>query len=597
MTNRYLLKIAEESKTQPHQDRVLNRLGDHKGLIVAHSMGSGKTLTALKAIAQAQKDHPDKKVLAIVPAPLVSNMLDQAKEHGVELDHSRLTVTSYDKAVNNVESHMKDEHSLVVMDEAHKLRNKDTKRSAQLDQVLKKAHQTMFLTGTPIYNKPHDVAVLINKAVGSKVLPDSQKEFEDRYIGQRKVEPGFFAKNVLGVTAGSTPYLKNTTELKGILKKHMDVFNAQTENPVDFPTQEHRTIKVDMDKTQHHMYNYLEGDMPAPLRWKVRMGLPLDKKESANLNAFSSGVRQASNSIHPFMQNVPDDYATPKVKKMADNFVDRMKNTPNFKGMAYSNYLEAGLKPYQKELAKRGVKSEIFDGSLNQKQKDEMRDRYNRGETQSLLVSTSGAEGLNLKGTKMVQIMEPHFNKSKIDQVVARAIRYKSHEHLPEHERHVIVEHYHSTLPPSMTDKFTGGRSKAIDEYLHDMSEEKQHIQRGMMELVKAASEVSMNKYLVKIASMNKSADLIHLMQNPDLIHHALQAARTVSAPSMTGLHANHMVHSLGVGATMLASKRVAQLGKFGDLGKSPFLKKISTLSGATPKIEGTAGHIGNLAI
>ena len=180
MNNRYLLKIAAEAKTQPHQDRVLNRLGDHKGLIVAHSMGSGKTLTALKAIAQAQKDHPDKKVLAIVPAPLVSNMLDQAKEHGVELDHSRLTVTSYDKAVNNVESHMKDEHSLVVMDEAHKLRNKDTKRSAQLDQVLKKAHQTMFLTGTPIYNKPHDVAVLINKAVGSKVLPDSQKEFEER---------------------------------------------------------------------------------------------------------------------------------------------------------------------------------------------------------------------------------------------------------------------------------------------------------------------------------------------------------------------------------------------------------------------------------
>lgn len=45
----------------------------------------------------------------------------------------------------------------------------------------------------------------------------------------------------------------------------------------------------------------------------------------------------------------------------------------------------------------------------------------------------------------------------------------------------------------------------------------------------------------------------------------------------------------------MLASKRVAQLGKFGDLGKSPLLKKISTLSGVTPKIEGAVGHIGNL--
>ncbi len=494
--NRYLVKIAR-AVTQAHQERVLSKLDQETGIVAAHSMGSGKTLTALLAIEKALKESP-KKVLVAVPAPLVSNMKEESEKHKIDISDPRVILLSYEGAVAKASELAKENYSLAVMDEAHRLRNKETKRASELDKVFERADKTLQLTGTPIYNKPHDIAVLVNQAAGKKVLPEDQKAFEARYIGQRKIEPGFFAKTVLGVSTGYQPYLKNTNELKSILKQYVDVYDAKVENPGDFPTTHEKVVRVEMDEHQQKIYNFLEGNLPAPIRWKIRMGLPLDKKESANLNAFSTGVRQASNSTAPFVRQPSEDYVTPKIGKMADSFVGHAKSTPNFKGFVYSNYLDAGLRSYQAELHRRGIKAEIFDGSLSRKQKDDLKNRYNAGEMNCLLVSSSGAEGLNLKGTKLVQIMEPHFNKSKIDQVVARAVRYKSHEHLPDEERHVIVERYHSVLRPSTMDKVLGSPGKSIDEYLENMSNEKHVIQKGIMDLIKSAS-VRSNPYLERI--------------------------------------------------------------------------------------------------
>lgn len=497
-SNPYLVKIAEMlANDQEHQKRVLSRLDETKGLIAAHSMGSGKTLTALRAIEKTLKNKSG-DILVTVPAPLVSNIKEESIKHKIDISDPRVSILSYEQAANRIDELKHKTHALVVADEAHRLRNKETKRASELGQVFKKSESNLLLTGTPAYNKPHDIAVLVNTAAGEKVLPDTQKDFEDRYVGQRKVEPGFFAKHFLGVTAGTVPYLKNTQELKDILKKHVDHHDAKHVNPEDFPTSEERTIKVEMDKKQQEVYHYLEGKVPVHIRWKIRMGLPLDKKESANLNAFSTGVRQASNAIHPFVEGLQhEDHTSPKHQKMLESFLDHKRSLPNFKGLVYSNYLDSGLRPYKKLLDKHGVKAEIFDGTLKPKQKDALKQAFNNGQLDALLVSSSGTEGLNLKGTKMVQVMEPHFNKSKIDQVVARASRYKSHEHLPDEERHVIVEKYHSTLAPSALDKVVGHKAKSIDEYLDNLSDEKHAIQQGIMNLVKAASLD--NHYLERI--------------------------------------------------------------------------------------------------
>lgn len=482
----YLDKSAEEEKLlKPHQERVHNKMKDSSGVVVAHSMGSGKTLTALTAAQKAQEEHPDKHVTFIAPASLVSNVHKEIDKHGIKIDHDRFHVTTYDKAARNVNEHLSREHSLVIMDEGHKMRNKDTQRHQALKKVLAKSEKRMLLTGTPAYHKPSDIAVLVNQAAGKKVLPDEPGDFEAKFIGKREVKPGFIAKHVLGVKGGSVSYLKNQDELREHLKKYVDTYDAKHDAAENFPTSKHHVVHVEMDDKQEKLYRYMEGKLPAPVKWKVRMGLPMDKKESKSLNAFSTGVRQISNSVKPYLKDGETHELSPKLRTAVDRLHDRHKTDKNFKGLVYSNYLGAGLQDYSDELKKRGIKHGIYHGGLTQKEKDAMRDQYNDGDLKALLVSSSGAEGLDLKGTKLVQVLEPHFNKKKIDQVVGRGIRYGSHAHLPEKERHVDVEHYISTTKPSLLDKVIGSKSKSIDEYLHEHSNDKDKIMNEMMAMVK----------------------------------------------------------------------------------------------------------------
>lgn len=446
-------------------------------------MGSGKTLTGLLAAKREQERDADSHVVAITPASLTRNFDDQNEEHKVGVNKDKFSTFSYDKATNNIDELIKLKPKVVVIDEAHKLRNTDTARYKAIKKLLDSTGaKPLFLTGTPDYNHPADMRVLLNLAAKGKVVPDDAKDFNDKFIGSRKVKPGFVGR-MMGAGDGEVKYLKNTPELKKHLTKYVDLYDGKTQKSEDFPSSHEEEVKVTMSKKQHDLYRYLENDLPAPIRWKVRLGLPLDKKESAALNSFSTGVRQVSNSTSPYEKSggVP---SSPKIEQIIKDHVEAKEGDPNFRGVIYSNYLEAGLKPLSKELEKAGVPHAVYDGTLSAKEKDALIKDYNEGKTPTLLVSSTGSEGLNLKGTKMVQTMEPHFNQKKIDQVVARGIRFRSHHHLPEEERHVSVKHYHSVLPKGMWDNLTGRHINSIDEYLKKMSKDKAEIGDQMKALV-----------------------------------------------------------------------------------------------------------------
>jgi superfamily II DNA/RNA helicase len=153
---------------------------------------------------------------------------------------------------------------------------------------------------------------------------------------------------------------------------------------------------------------------------------------------------------------------------------DHRKADPNFRGVVYSNYVQAGLTPYSRLLSNKGIDHNVFTGSVSRKEKNRMIEEYNTGKTPVLLVSSSGTEGLDLKGTKLMQVMEPHFNNSKIHQVIGRGIRYKSHAHLPKNERTVKVQRFYTTEPQSALRKFVGVNApKATEEWLQDRADEK----------------------------------------------------------------------------------------------------------------------------
>jgi len=70
-----------------------------------------------------------------------------------------------------------------------------------------------------------------------------------------------------------------------------------------------------------------------------------------------------------------------------------------------------------------------------------------------MMVSQSGAEGISLKHVRRVLILEPFWNKVRIEQVIGRAARRFSHTDLPPEERDVEVRMYTAVFTPDQIAK------------------------------------------------------------------------------------------------------------------------------------------------
>lgn len=492
-TTEILEKVAlykeqpHSSELKPHQHRAIEKLLTNHGVILNHSTGSGKTRTILEAVKRIQEKesvHPNSKQLIITPASLTTNIDKELKKHKLDIDESRVETISYDKAINDIARLNKNNYSLVSVDEAHKLRNTSTARFKGLQELVENADYKILATATPIYNASSDVSPLVNLASGEKrLLPTEKKDFENRYIKKVSVKPSLLSQVLFGQRPEEKITIKNPEELKGILDRYMDTYDLTDDpNAKDyFPERIERNITVPMSEHQEKVYKYLEGDIPFLIRMKIRNNLPLDKKESAQLNAFATGVRQASNSIAPFVQDENPEIS-PKIETAVASLKEKLKADPNFKGLVYSNFLKAGLEDYSKKLTEEGINHVMYTGSLSKKDKDKALADYNAGKLKAMLISSSGAEGLDTKGTKLIQVLEPHFNNSKINQVIGRGVRYQSHAHLPKEERKVEVEHFLSTFRPGW---FGEKKGKTIDTYLKENSLGKDEVVDKIKELLK----------------------------------------------------------------------------------------------------------------
>lgn len=450
-----------------YQQRVIDKLYGKKsprGVIAYHSTGSGKTYTALSALSKALQNKDD-RALWIAPASLTTNFEKERMKHGLQYP-GKVDVYSYEKARNLADKLKDTRYKLIVLDEAHKLRNSGTSLTSRLKPVLDNSDKVLMLTGTAGYNHPSDMMSLISLMDSDAKVPRDRKEFISNYVDEDKWK------------------IKNRPRLKNILDRYIDVYETPKDS-ADFPRIYRKVIDTEMSPHQVELYRYLENKIPSPLRKKVRNNLPMSLREATNLNAFSTGIRQASNSISHHQVNA-DPFDSEKLRVAADRMARAANKTDNFRGVAYSNFLDAGILPYEKILQKHGLKPIVFTGGLDAEQKKKLVADYNTpGGKKILLLSSSGSEGLDLKGTRLLQILEPHFNRSKIQQVEGRGARYHSHIDLPEDQRNITIEEYHSKLPPRMWQKLLNTRDTSIDEYLAAISNMKQQLTDDMRGLAK----------------------------------------------------------------------------------------------------------------
>lgn len=476
----YRVKTARVvTPPQPHQTRTVEKLLASGGVAAFHRVGSGKTLTSLLA-----QDATGLPTDVVAPAPLVANFeKEQAKHLDGPPPPTRLR--SYERAVRDGGV---DTSGLVVFDEAHRGRNAATATSRLLRQA-QAAPRRLFLTATPVFNAPSDVAPILNAAAGEDRFPTDPRAFEDRYVARREVKPGALAR-LFGAEAGSYPVLKNRHDLVAKARGHVDVFR---DAGGDFPSVEEREVRVPMSDAQHDVYRFHEGRLPFWTRFKVRSNLPLGKAESENLNKFLAGLRQSSNTPRPYVMGMDDaaeEKAAPKLRAIADRVAELRAKDPNYRGVVYSNYLEGGLTPLHRMLKARGVEGGLFHGGVPKGDRRRLVEAFNAGKLPVLMISSSGSEGLDLKGTKHIAVTEPHFNMPKIDQIVGRGVRYRSHAHLPEAERKVLVERYFSTKPESWLNRLGIGKpDTGVEQFIHDRAKEKALLGKQIMDALQEASD------------------------------------------------------------------------------------------------------------
>lgn len=63
-----------------------------------------------------------------------------------------------------------------------------------------------------------------------------------------------------------------------------------------------------------------------------------------------------------------------------------------------------------------------------------------------LVITSAGSEGISLKNTRYVHIMEPYWNQNRTEQVIGRARRHRSHIELPNQYQNVSVYQYITSI-------------------------------------------------------------------------------------------------------------------------------------------------------
>lgn len=463
---------------KPHQQRVVDRLQakDQPGLVAVHGLGSGKTLTSIAA-GEALK----RPMNVVLPAALQRNYEKELEKHDAGVDPR---ITSLQRVTRSGALPGATGDDFLVVDEAHRLRDPSTKGFQAVRDIP--AAKRLLLTGSPTYNHPGDIAPLVNIAAGKRVLPNTTGEFEQRYIGQEQINPGIMARLLHGVRPGARPKLQRTDELSKILSKWTD-YHENPQDTVDFPERKNETIEVPMSEHQRKVYDSIVGTAPAWMQYKIRKGLPPSKAEASDLNAFLTGARQAALSPGVFQQNMPTTASATKQQAAFERLRANIERNPEHRALVYSNYLEAGLNPYRALLDKAQIPYAAFTGEMPDFERQQAVRDYNAGKLRALLLSSAGGEGLDLKGTRQIQLLEPHFNAEKLKQVIGRGIRYQSHADLPEDQRNVTVEQYLSTMPArqGLAKMIMGPADMTADQYLAQMGREKEQLNEQLRSLLR----------------------------------------------------------------------------------------------------------------
>ena len=519
-------------KLQPHQEATLQYAinSPNRGLFINHTTGSGKTLTAV-AIAERLKWY--KECIVIAPKSLHDNFRKELSRFGVkDIGRYKFVSSNASNMIDKLETSKDDltgidvkslrlDNKLILIDEAHNLTvgmSNGSKNATALYDMLMKAKncKIIMLTASGIINSIYEIVPALNICKGpirtedgemTTLLPESSEDFARYFIDEKAMK------------------LKNENKLRnrisGLVSYKGDLFEREVlpfypmlntkivkENypdrlpiklvPIHMSSQQYGAYEQARERERLETRNAIVGS-----GWtkggRIILGGELKKSSMfSKSTSYRIKSRQLSNVYQPEDIDINDDIETysPKIKSIGD------KIKVGTKTIIYSNFVKAGVVPMASYLEHIGYKQYkpdsptdkqegihgyygIYSGDISPEDRTATLQEYNKQNSPLtiLLISGAGSEGLSTKGTRQIYLMEVYWNIERILQVIARGIRYKSHEHLPEKERNVQVYIY-LAIPP----KGVKAVEKTTDLYLFTQAVSKYEINQQMIRLMASVS-------------------------------------------------------------------------------------------------------------
>lgn len=133
--------------------------------------------------------------------------------------YAKFFIFSYDLTVRMEDKIINKKFKFGIADEAHYLKNRDSKRTKAMLPILQSCKRVLLITGTPILTKPYELLPLL-----SILRPDifsNSKSFADRYCHHKKSKIIRFNQFQIAFCGIDWSCEKNTRELNFCLKNLM----------------------------------------------------------------------------------------------------------------------------------------------------------------------------------------------------------------------------------------------------------------------------------------------------------------------------------------------------------------------------------------
>jgi SNF2 family DNA or RNA helicase len=417
------LKQIQGFRPLPHQIDVVKRVINEMcgRAILADEVGLGKTIEAGLFLKEYLVRGLVKRALILVPSSLVlqwTRELNQKFQIPAVAQKKAWMWDKYDIVVASLDTAKRDPHreyvlnhhyDLVIVDEAHKLKNRRTKNWQFINQLRKK--YCLLLTATPVQNEIEELYNLVTLLKPGQL--GKQSQFQSDYVaGKRKA--------------------KNEAQLREEVSRVL-IRNRRRDSNLHLTRRLVQTIPIELSGEERLLY---EG-ITSFVRDRYRQGA--DLKSMLALFVLQKEVCSSRDAVFHTLFKLfqKGEKGKEKVSPEVAHLIELLRNVTHSSKVNAAVELIKKIYPEKvilfteyratqdmliRELAKAGIYAVPFRGGFNRNKKDWMMEIFQK-RAQVMIATEAGGEGINLQFCHHMINFDMPWNPMRVEQRIGRIHR------------------------------------------------------------------------------------------------------------------------------------------------------------------------------